>query len=496
MRVIFMTLPLYKIHKLFAQTPFVKPGSAVRHVSLIAGGTVVAQVIGILTIPIVSRIYSPSDYGVTAVYAFVVAVLGELSGLRYYFAIPLPKNEKYAKAIVVLSLGLHVVFVIVVALILFIFGDFLLRNLSLTELIPYRALVPLGLLATGIYVTLTQWSIREKLFSPIARTKITQSLSGSATKILLGLLGMRPLGLLIGTIVAQGGGILTLLRSLLREKGIPHAEKEDLLRVALRYRKFPQYDTFSGLFITIGQKISDVVFVALYSTSTAGLFVMAQQLLAIPSTFVGAAIGQVFLQRGSVAKQNGNLDALFARTCRTLMRLGFFPVLFISFFAPHLFSWFLGEQWRQAGVFARMISPWIAINFVYSPISHVFSILERQNIALFFELFHLPLRITALYLGAHFGTEETSLLFFVVVNFTMYLVKMFYLNNASGNSFGKLARSLFYETLLSLTLLSISFIPIIFNVNIIFLFLMIMGSLGAYSLSLWRFFTKKTTAVF
>ncbi|QVL35730.1 oligosaccharide flippase family protein [Aminirod propionatiphilus] len=479
-----------RLKNTFTKSRFANPESAARHVSLIAGGTIIAQAIGILTIPIVSRIYSPDDFGIMAVYASVIAILGELSGFRYYLAIPLPKDERYAKALVVLSLGLQITFVTLLALLLFVAGKFLLTKLSMPNLIPYRALIPLGLLAMGTYIVLTQWAIREKLFSTIARTKITQSLSGAVAKITLGLLGIRPLGLLIGTIVAQAGGITTLLRSLLEKKGVPHLEREDLRRVALRYRKFPMYDTFSGVLITTGLRIASLVFVALYSTRIVGLFSMAQQLLGLPSMFVGQAIGQVFIQRGSVAKRNGTLPFIFTQTYRSLMRIGFFPIMMISLLAPSLFSLLLGEQWAQAGDFARIISPWVAISFVYSPISNLFSILERQNIGLLLETIHLPLRILALYLGSRFGTETESLLFLTLTNCAVYLLKMSYLNFILGNSSQFLLKNLLIESLWTAILLAPLLFSISLGLGLIFFIVSLCFSLAFYGVLVILFFNK------
>lgn len=438
----------------YSKTRFANPDSAARHVSLIAGGTVLAQAVGILTMPIVSRIYSPSDYGIMAVYTSVLAILTELSGFRYYLAIPLPKDERYAKALVALSLGIQISFVLLLSALLFFAGENILIKLSMSQLTPYRLLLPIGLLAAGSYIVLTQWAIREKLFSTIARTKITQSVSGAFAKIALGLMGVRPLGLLIGAIVAQGGGITTLSRSLLKKKGVPRPQKGEVRRVALRYRKFPMYGTWSGIFITTGGRIANLVFVMLYSTQIAGLFAMAQQLLGVPSTFVGQAIGQVFIQRGSVAKRDGNLASLFAQTSRSLMKIGFFPILLSSCIAPYVFSWLLGEQWARAGIFAGIISPWVAINFVYSPLSHVFSIMERQKTGLAFEFLHLPLRIGSLWIGARYGSDVISLFLFMLVNLGVYMLKLAYLNHITGNSFKTLFTGLLREFLSSSILLT------------------------------------------
>lgn len=457
-----MTALITRLKTAFANSRFSNPESAFRHVSLIAGGTAIAQAIGILIIPIVSRIYSPSDYGIMAVYASVIAILGELSGFRYHLAIPLPKDDRYAEALVVLSLTLQIVFISLLTFLLFVAGVFLLTKLSLSELIPYRGLIPLGLFVTGAYFVLTQWAIREKLFSTIARTKITQSLSGVLAKISLGLLGIRPLGLLIGTIVAQGGGIITLFNSLLKKKGIPKPKKGDIRRVALRYRKFPMYSTWFGLLNTLGRQIVPILLVGFYNPQIAGLFAMAQSLLHLPTAFIGQAIGQVFMQRASVARYRGGLQEISLRTYVFLLKIGFFPLLMISFFSPSLFAIVLGEQWIDAGVYARVLGPWIAFAFAYSPISLLYLILDRQGIALAFEIAYILLRIFVFWIGVYAENPLLSVGLFSTVGFFVLIARLFDLLVSSGTPLKKV----FHATIL--TMLE-AFLLMLFPVIVMFL---------------------------
>lgn len=90
---------------------FLPKGSAMRHVSIIAGGTTIAQIINITTTPVLSRIYLPEDFGVMAAFLSVIAILNEATGLRYPLAIPLPKHDRYADALIVLSFLIQFVLV-------------------------------------------------------------------------------------------------------------------------------------------------------------------------------------------------------------------------------------------------------------------------------------------------------------------------------------------------------------------------------------------------
>lgn len=401
------------------------PTSALRQVSLVAGGTVIAQTLNVITLPLLSRIYSPADFGVMAVYSSVVAILTELAGLRYYLAIPLPKHTRYAHALVCLSFIIQIAMVSLLTIILFFAGDYLFEKLSLEALIRYKYLIPVGLLTIGGYNIVSQWAIREAHFATLGKTKITQAVGGASAKIALGALGLRPFGLLCGTIIGQCGGIGALLSCLLRKTG-QHIRitKKDIFRVLIRYRKFPVYSTMFGLLNTAGVYMPQLFLSACFSTEVTGLYSMAVMLLHVPSIFVDQALGQIFLQRASTAKHNGSLHIVALKAYSLLWKLSCFPILFISIFAPWIFAIALGEEWVNAADFSIMLAPWIAVAFVFSPMSSMYSIQDRQEKAFITEIIYFFMRLSALYIGTISGDPFISVLLFSLSGVCVLLYRL------------------------------------------------------------------------
>ena len=62
------------------------------NIFLISSGTILAQAIGVLVTPIVTRLYLPSDYGILTSFNSVIAIL-IIIALDYHKAIPLAKND-------------------------------------------------------------------------------------------------------------------------------------------------------------------------------------------------------------------------------------------------------------------------------------------------------------------------------------------------------------------------------------------------------------------
>lgn len=443
--------------------------SALSQVSFVAGGTIVAQILGVLVLPIVSRIYSPADFGVMAVYSSVIAILSELSGFRYYLAIPLPKNKKYAEALVFLSLIIQIIFVCVVSLALMFTGDYIFRKLSLEALVPYKYFIPLGLIFIGIYNILVQWSVREGAFNAIGITKISQSVAGAAAKIVIGFLGFKPAGLLLGTIISQAGGITTLLSSAIKKNGFPLFIKNNIYRVALKYRKMPLFSTWYGLINSMGSGLPQLFLSSLYSLQEAGLFSMASSLLSIPINFVGQAMGQVFIQRASIAKNSNNISDISMRAYLLLLRIGFFPIALISIFAPPLFSFFLGERWGASGIYAIVLVPFIAYRFAFSPLSMLYLILEKQESSVVHELLYLISRIVGLSLGYIWKNPVLSVLFYSVFCFFVQFYRVIYLLNAAGNLKSIIIKNTLKIILETLSLLIIPAVCLFYEVDLLIL---------------------------
>ena len=79
--------------------------SGVRNFTKLLSANVVAQVIGLLVYPILTRIYAPEDFGLLNLFLSIGGVLTILSTAEYYYAIVLPKNQKDAISVLYVGLG-------------------------------------------------------------------------------------------------------------------------------------------------------------------------------------------------------------------------------------------------------------------------------------------------------------------------------------------------------------------------------------------------------
>lgn len=391
-----------------------KSESAIKSVSLLAGGTAIGQIINILVTPILSRLYSPADFGVLAIYSALLSILGCLSSFSYHLAIPLPEEDRKASNLLFLSCMLNVLLVCVIFFVIYFVGNPLFLSLGWQVIIPYKYLLPVGVFFTGLYTSISYFALRYKAYGAIAQTNIAQKICGVSASIFMGRQGFAPSGLLWGQIISMAGGIFTLIKHTRSHFFRHDINKESVTIVAKAYRNFPLFQTCGTMFNTLSVQIMPLLLVSFFSSNITGWFAMSMRVLHLPALFLGKSIGQVYYQKGSVAYREGRLSNVTLRTLNALTLLGTFPILSLGVIAPDLFPLVFGDLWKPAGYYTLCLSPYLWLEFLASPISNTFLILGKQRYLAFFQGIMLVTGVFSLYIGT-----LTKGIYFPIVIYSM-----------------------------------------------------------------------------
>lgn len=384
--------------------------SFARGVSVLVGGTVGAQALILIASPILTRLYTPEDFGFLAIFASILSMLTVVSNLSYEQAIPLPEEEKKAIHIVVICILLTILITVITSLAILLMTSDLMSVLGQPKISNYFWLLPFGVFFIGCYQTFYYWALRNKSFATISKTKIYQSV----TTILIQILGFKfgALALMLGQTSGQAVGLTSLAKPVLTNPRLRNWKWLDLKKTAIRYKHFPMFSTWSSLLNTAGTQLPPLLFAFLFSTSTAGLYSIAHKVLALPMGVVGSAIGNVFFSNAADAHRRGDLAILFESVYSKLVSIIMPITLVLMIDAPRLFSLVFGENWVQAGILARWMSPWLAIVFISSPLSLLYTVLEKQREGMYFQLIMLFARVIAIMIGAHYTNIYLAIILF------------------------------------------------------------------------------------
>ncbi|NEP01160.1 MAG: oligosaccharide flippase family protein [Symploca sp. SIO2E9] len=374
-----------------------------QNVAVIAGGTLLGQGLVVLASPIITRLYTPADFGVLAVYTSILSILTVAASMRYELAIPLPRKEEDAANLLVLSLSIVLCISLHLGIVVWLFGDQLINWLNIPALKSYLWLLPLGLLAAGVHQVFNYWAVRKKEFSLIAQTKLRQGFGIVFVQLGLGLLQLRPIGLLAGDMMGRSSGSWTLATFACRRdsQALKSVNIEGMRRVGYRFIGFPLISTGSAILNSAGLYIPSILLATFYGTQAAGYFALGQRVITIPMTLLGQSVAKVyFAEASNLVRQNPSaLVSLFQKSVSRMLILGIAPMILLGITAPWIFKSVFGAAWIEAGQYVSVLSLPYLVHFIVVPLSQTLNILERQDLQFLWDMGRISIVAAAFFIA-------------------------------------------------------------------------------------------------
>ena len=414
---------------------FIPKSSYARNVITLMTGTAFAQALPIAVSPILTRLYTPADFGVFAMYMAIASILGVLVTGRYELAILIPKQDRDAIHIAALSAGLSVVLSGLLLLVVMVFNQAIAQLLGSPELSAWLYWVPASTLLSGIYQSLNYWSNRKSQYKRLAISRTAQSGSASLAQLGAGYVGAGAAGLVGGQLAGQVLSTAVLTRLICQEDKalIQTIQKNRIIALAKKYLNFPKYLIVAHGFNTASSQMPVMLLGALFNSATAGFYTLTQRVMGAPMSLVAGALGDVFRQEASYAyAHHGNCKAIYTKTLKRLLLIAVIPFLVFFFIAPPLFSFVFGAGWRIAGEYAQILTPMFFLKFVTSPISQVAVIAGQQKIDLWWQIALFGLVAATFIIGNLLANPTHTLILFAVVYSLMYLIAGFINFKISG----------------------------------------------------------------
>ena len=382
-------------------------GGFARNVSIVAGGTAMAQAIAVTASPILTRIYRPVDFGGLQVFISLMALALVAASGRYEVAVLLPEDEQSAIDI----LGVAVLCVCLTAAVAA--GAVLICHYN--WMLPASVLVlkgrlwvlPVSVLGGGLYQSLSYWVMRHNGYKQIAITKFTQAGAQVGTQLGAGLLVHGSLGLLVGDAAGRMAGSGRFLRELWRDYNsqIRAIRPSRMMRLAIRYRDYPLVSMWGALINASGLALPSLFLAQYYGAQDTGWFALVNRVLGVPGALIGASIAQVYTSEAAKLSRSDpkRLMYIFHKTTRRMLYLGLAPCILFTLFAPWLFALIFGAGWREAGEYARYLAFMFYAGFINSPVTMTLNILERQRAQVAWDGARLALTFLSMLLPCHFG---------------------------------------------------------------------------------------------
>ncbi len=392
-------------------------GSAfLRNVATLVSGSALAQLIALACAPILTRLYTPEDFGLLGVFMAVSAVAATIATLRYDMALVLPKEDASAWCLLRLAGTWTCIAVLLAFFVLFPLRDSLADLVGAPGLARYFVWLPLLVLTSGWLSLATHWAIRKKRFRALSTTSVSTCVLGNGYKIGGGLIGFGGGVLIVGTFIQQLLHLTVLAFQLRKE--IPSAPYDpvEARAQAREHRSFPLYRMPQDGLNTLTVQLPNIILAVLYSPAIIGFYLLAQRVLQAPTSVIRESVRSVMYQRFVEAEHQDQKLYSICVKATLLMAAVMLPfVVVILIWGPLLFEWIFGQEWLVAGQYARWLVLWVAVSFCNVPAVVAIPVMGLNRFLLVFEVLSTSARIGVLLIASKLFEAEISIALFVGV---------------------------------------------------------------------------------
>lgn len=405
----------------------IKQSKFVRQVLGLGSGVIVAHLITLALSPVITRLYTPDQFGEYALFTSLVAVLTLIATGAYEFSIVLPKKDTRAVQLFKLSLLWSAVFIGLMYAILFAGFSHLKVHTSLST--SFLLLLPLGVFASSLMSTFSYWFNRKEYFDEFAQAKVSMSIGTGLFQVGLGATGFTSIGLMIGLISGRlfSAGTMALKKIDDLKRLFKNWVKGDLKDAAKEYSDHPKFVLLSSLLSSFSIEIPVFLITSLFGSQELGYYGLSLRVLMAPVTFVSLSVGQVYYQKFAARKNSGEKLAPFLlRLWGILSLIGIIPFTLLFFFSEPVFVFIFGSEWANAGIVSEILAPMLFFLFMMNPTSKSLLVLDQQRIMPLFSAGSLIIRLATLIIGYLYFDFYIALSLMAFGQIVMYILQSTY----------------------------------------------------------------------
>lgn len=394
---------------------------------ILFSGNTVAQIIPFVLAPFVARLFSPEEIAVQENFLALASLLAIAAAGRYEFAFLIPKEEKSARQLLLLSLCIAVCISLLSGITIF-FSDEIAMMYKTPALEPLILWVSPAVFLLSLLSIFNQWMIRKGSYPMITSARIIQSFAQNGGYIFFGYIGLGIPGLVLGWLIGVLIPVITM--AIFSRKDLNRSEfnRQEISTLAHEHKDFPTINSlhaFTDILAT--QFLLYWIITRNYGAAALGLFALMTRYVRAPLNLVGSAIGQLYFREAGISSGDREKEiAVFYKSIKLMAAFSIPAMLVIVVFGPEIFKIYLGEKWTDAGEMARYMAPALLFNILAGVVSGTAILKQRQKQAYFISLIGYLLSLLMFAAGNWFELSFNSTLISYSIVLSLYYLVLLY----------------------------------------------------------------------
>lgn len=393
-----------------------------RNVLTLMTGTTIAQTIPIAISPILTRLYTPEDFGVFALYMSLSTIIGVVASGRYELAIMLPKKDTDAINVALLAVLMTFLVSIFTFLMILIFSKHIAALFSLPPISAWFYLIPMSILLIGVYQSLNYWSNRKKRYNHLAANRVLQSGLTSTANLAMGFGGFGSIGLVLSSITGQLAAAISIGIKIFRENQniFGHINKLKIFALAKLYRDYPKKSAPGALFNTLSYQLEIILLPILYSSYYLGLYYFITKFVNLPKLFLSGSIWQVFLTNAGKKREDIFTAKVYKQ--KKLVKYTTLPIISGLFIYSDVLIVLFGESWKDMTLFISPLILSMHINFIVASFS-LFVLINKPDAEMTFNITLALTKLLSIVMSFYIWENVVYTVYaFSIVQFVMFFL--------------------------------------------------------------------------
>ena len=380
-----------------------------------------AQLTVICITPLLTQFFSPEEFGIYAFYISVCTIFGSIANGKFDIAIMLPKKNIDSVNIFILSILISFTFSVLILIVLYLFKNLIFRN-EYVVFVKLYYVFPITIFFIGLNSSILSFFNRQTAYNEIAKNNVIKSTTNSFSSLFLGIKKIAT-GMIIGNLISLTVTLLVNFSYIKNKINKRDIKRTLIISNFIKYIDFIRFSTISNFFNSVSSFGITTIIILFFGPKVAGLYFLAEKIFAVPISILTSSISQVYFEKASrlFYRDKFELLQLTLKIQKNIFKILFPSLLFLCLLGEILLN-ILGEEWSKAGAILKFISVYILFKNIYSPISHIGDILNKQKQLLLFNFSIFSFQVISFVALNNFNDLKLTLLtssFFGAVHYIL-----------------------------------------------------------------------------
>lgn len=397
----------------------------------LAKGSVVSSLILLILTPLITRMYTPEDFGYYGLLLSLSSIVSVGLFLRLEFSLKNRKDYELKKFIpavfFIVTFATSIIAVVIIYYVLK-FGDFELNDDN--GFITSSLLVVFLAWLYSFHYVLTIFSSRLEFYKEINQSKILRNLSLGSAQISLGYLHPSFISLIISECFARFIALYIVFKKI----NISFVfSKKYIRRFINGGKEYILFSTPASYINAVTINILPIFTSSFYGATKAGVVFLITKLVAVPISLLGQSLSVSYVGKISTKLEEKDYLDIHRAIKKMIVYLSLSSTLIFlifSLFLKYYSSLIFGDEWGDiANIFIYLIPAYIS-QVTFSSFSQSLNVFGMQKIQLLWDFVRLPIIVFSLYIPFYLYGDDgfnISLLIYSISMSIMYIVQYYLL---------------------------------------------------------------------